>query len=157
MSEIKNIDPMDHYSQPLKVDATLLAKRYTFESRDNPEKPGRSLRVLFDSRFEFIEGFNPEYIYSVTFETAGNEAGNHYHEVKNEIFYPLAGQFEIQLEDVESKEKETLSLTSENHEAIFVKTGIAHKVVAKSDGAVLLVVASAPNIESDEFKYKPTS
>jgi dTDP-4-dehydrorhamnose 3,5-epimerase-like enzyme len=150
-------DPMNRFSFPTRAEDTLLGKKFQFDPRENPEKPGRSLRVIFDMRFPFVEDFSPEYIYSVTFDKSGSQAGNHYHRLKNEIFYPIKGKFEVHLESIEDLGKEVLNLNSENHEALFVKTGIAHKVVAKSSGAILLVVANAPNIESDEFPYFPTS
>lgn len=146
-------DPANRFSFPKGVENTLVAKKFCFEPRENPEKPGRSLRVIFDARFPFVDGFHPRYMYSVSFEKAGNKAGNHYHVKKNEIFFPLSGQFEIHMARIKDGEKETVELSSENHEALFVESGIAHKVVAKSNDAILLVLASDPNVESDEFPY----
>ena len=149
---IKEIDPMDRYSYPVKE--TILGRLIYLEPRENPDKPGRSLRVIFDARFPLIEGFEPKYLYTVSFEKSGNQAGNHYHQIKTELFYPVIGNFEVHLENPKTEEYEIIDLQSDAHVALLIKTNIAHKVVSKTDRAVLLVVASAPNIKKDEFYFE---
>lgn len=144
---------MDRYSHPVKEEKTVLSRLFYLKPRENPEKPGRSLRVTFDTRFPLIKDFKPEYIYTVEFNEPGSQAGNHYHREKSELFYPVAGDFEVHLQDTQSRKSETITLRAENHVALYIKPGIVHKVVSKNKDAKLLVVASAPNIEGDEFTH----
>lgn len=153
----KETDPMDKYSQPIGEKETNLARIFYLDPRENPEKPGRSLRVFFDDRFPLVEGFKPSYLYTVTFEKEGSQAGNHYHQVKSELFYPVAGKFEVYLENPENKESEMIPLNTENHTVLYIKAGVAHKVVSKSEKSVLMVAATAPNIDGDEFPYNVSS
>ncbi len=150
--EIRN--PMDEYSHPISVKDTKLGRLFVLKAREKPEKPGRSLRVIFDSRFPLIEDFKPEYLYTVTFNKEGDQAGNHYHEVKSELFYPVSGNFEVHLQNPQNKEYEIIELNAEDHVALSVQPGIAHKVIAKNRNATLMVVATAPNVENDEFPYE---
>ena len=148
------LDPMDRYSKPTEIQETKLGKIFSLKPRENPDKPGRSLRVLFDKRFPLIEGFEPQYMYSVSFDEAGNEAGNHYHQKKSELFYVVSGNFDVYMEDPNSKEREVINLDSKEHKTFYVKAGIAHKVRANIEGSVLLVVATASNVDGDEFHYE---
>ena len=153
MQSERAVDPMDRFSKPVEVQDTKLGKLFCLDSRKNPDKPGRVFRVIFDNRFPLVDGFEPKYLYSVTFDDEGNQAGNHYHHEKSELFCALSGSFEVHLEDPDSKEHEIIDLNSDTHEIFFIKAGIAHKVISKSKNSVLLVVATAPNIDGDEFHY----
>lgn len=150
-------NPMDEYSHPISTRDTELGRLFILKPRQRPEKPGRSLRVLFDSRFPLIEDFKSEYLYTVIFEKIGNQAGNHYHKVKFELFYPIFGSFEIHMQNPQNKKHEIVELKAEDHVALSVRPGIAHKVIAKDRNAILMVVATAPNVEDDEFPYEINS
>lgn len=147
-------DPIDIYSVPTKVEYTKLSRRFTMQLRAKPEKPGRTLGVLWDARRPLIKEFTNNYSYAVTFGKQGDVAGNHYHKEKQELFYPLAGDFTVFLENINTKEREELPLTTESHQVLYIKQGIAHVVCAKTDSAILLVTASSPGTEEDEYSYK---
>lgn len=149
-------DPMDIYNQPISSYKTQLATVFQIKPRQSPDKPGRSLSVVYDQRLPFIEGFKNRYSYIVSFEKSGEKAGNHYHQSKQEIFVPVIGNFKIVLEDINTKVREELSLKSCDHQVMYIKPEIAHAVIADSEICSLLVLASFPNNQSDEFFYQLT-
>lgn len=142
---------MDQYSTPIKMEETKLGIKYFLNPRRT--KPGRELIVIYDQRFPFIK-FEPQYAYYVRFLEDGNTAGNHYHMKKAEIFIPMEGEFEVHLENINSKEKEIITLDAEDNVAFYVKTQVAHKVVSKKKGGVLLVMAASPSRDEDEIDYQ---
>lgn len=147
------MDPSDKYSIPTGVIKTKLATIYQMSFREKPEKPGRKLAVVWDSRFPLYKGFENRYSYIVTFASMNNLAGNHYHNKKNELFYPIVGDFKVILEDIQTKEREEIFLESSKNQVVHVKPKTAHVVISQSQTALLLVVASYPNNEEDEFEY----
>lgn len=147
-------DPMDHYSKPIKTVQHKLATQFFFEPRLNPQKQGRELVVNFDSRFPLVPGFVLQYSYYVRFFEAGNTAGNHYHKEKKELFIPIVGDFTVTLENIETKERETIELKTSDYSALLINTPIAHAVTASASGAVLLVLASSADVDSDEYDYR---
>ncbi len=145
-------DPIDKFSQPVKiVDAMGLGKVFLMPERRNEAKPGRALRVMFDQRGPLPEVMHVSYCYTVSFDDAGNWAGNHYHQVKMELFITVHGKINVHLYDPHTKEQVVVALSSKRPEILFVDTGVAHKVIAKTDGAVLLVLANSPGIQADDF------
>ena len=144
---------MDVYSKPLKIEHTLLATIFFMKPRNKKEKPGRVLSVSYDKRFPLVKDFKINYIYTVNFLEKENHAGNHYHIKKNELFVPLLGEFSVLLEDPKTKKKETIQIRANEYPIIHVKAGTAHKVVSKSNQAILLVLATSANIDGDEFNY----
>lgn len=147
-------DAMDVYSKPVKVKKVRLGVLYYMNPRRDPNKPGRELFVTYDDRFPFVEGFKTHYSYLVRFLERGNSAGNHYHGKKHELFIPVAGEFIIQLEDTATKEKETLTINSDDYVIFYIKPRIAHKVTCKGANDILLVMATSPNSKEDEYPYK---
>jgi dTDP-4-dehydrorhamnose 3,5-epimerase-like enzyme len=147
-------DPMDIYSYPVSQEKTKLATIFTIKPRESVDKPGRSLSVIWDKRHPFIKGFENNYDYVVTFEKKGEKAGNHYHHSKQELFTPVVGQIKIILENIDTKEKEEITMNSKDHQILYVPTNIAHTVVADSDICALLVIATFPNNQSDEIHYQ---
>ena len=145
---------MDLYSKPISVKETKLTRIFQMQVRQKPEKPGRSLLVTWDARVPLVEGFENKYSYLVTFESKGNLAGNHYHEHKQELFSPVVGDLVVILEDIKTKERGELEISAKDHSVVYIPTRIAHTVVANSDIAVLLVTASYPGTEGDEFPYR---
>mgnify|MGYP001567053970 CR=1 FL=1 len=146
-------DPDDIYSTPIGTRQTNLSKIFLMKPRENPEKPGRKLSVVWDSRVPLVEGFENNYTYTVEFANIESVAGNHYHKKKKELFYPVVGDFDVILEDIETKEKEQLTLSSKDHRVLLVNPPTAHVVIAKTHPAILLVTATYPNNKEDEFKY----
>jgi len=146
------------------VDALSVAKRTSLSPgglatlvdvpvRNAPDKPGRSVQVMWDDRSPFVPGFENTYSYTVTFSAKGNAAGNHFHKLKNEIFVPLAGSMRIVLADIDSRSREEFSLGAGDNRIACVRAGIAHTVVAETDVAILFVLADHPNLQADESLY----
>ncbi len=144
---------MDPFSKPIKTIQHKLATQFFFEPRRNPKKPGREILVNYDSRFPLVEDFELRYSYSVRFYEAGNTAGNHYHHHKKELFIPTVGDFVVTLEDIETKVRETIELKSSENSMLFVNTPIAHAVTSSQAGSLLLVFASSPNTDADQYDY----
>jgi mannose-6-phosphate isomerase-like protein (cupin superfamily) len=147
-------DPMDVYSLPVSQIKTKLAIIFEIKPRQVPEKPGRSLSVIWDKRIPFIKGFQNNYDYIVSFEKSDEKAGNHYHHSKQELFVPIVGQFKIILEDINTKIREEIFLKSSDHQILYIPSQVAHVVVAESEICSLLVLATFPNNHSDEEKYQ---
>jgi mannose-6-phosphate isomerase-like protein (cupin superfamily) len=146
-------DPLDEYSKPISQRRTKLAKIFTLKERANPEKPGRAVSIVWDERLPLIEGFTNRYSYVVRFTEQNGKAGNHYHKQKQEIYYALHGEFTIVLEDVATKEREELHLKSGDNQFIYVPVSVAHVVISQTNDDALLVVASHPEISTDEIPY----
>lgn len=140
---------LDHLSHPLEVKQTKLAKVFSLNFRDS--KKGRLFVPIYDERFPFV--FKVKYTYFSKFFEKNNASGNHYHKMKEEILIPLEGSYEFHLEDINSKEKEVVRLKDDDLKAIYIKTGISHKVISKEDTGVLLVLASSPSSLDDEIEY----
>lgn len=107
---------------------------------------------IYDERFPYV--FKAKYIYVSKFLEKDNASGNHYHKVKEEVLVPLEGRYEFWLEDINTKEKEKISLEDSDLKAIYIKTGISHKVVSKGASGVLLVLASSASSLDDEIEYE---
>jgi dTDP-4-dehydrorhamnose 3,5-epimerase-like enzyme len=144
-------NPLEQYSRPLKTEKTKCGTIFWLNPRRS--KPGREFIPLYDERFPFVIGFKARFLYYSNFLERNNTSGNHYHNIKQEILIPLHGNFEVVLEDVDTKEKESISLNSAEHTALYIPIGISHKVISKDDRGVLLVVASTPSSDDDEIEY----
>lgn len=103
-------ESLDKYSKPVKIEKTILATLLWNNPRDS--KKGRLFVPLYDERFPFLNNFIVKYIYTSIFLEKNNISGNHYHLKKREILVPLQGDFEIHLEDINTKEKEILLINS---------------------------------------------
>lgn len=145
------MDPNDIYSQPRSQKSTKLAQLITLNPRIKPEKPGRELVVAFDDRYPYIENFSNRYSYFVKFNSSNTFAGNHYHIKKEELFIPVLGDFEVKLE--KNDKKENIFLSAKRNECLYIMPKVAHKVISKESGNILLVVASSANTKDDEFEY----
>lgn len=110
--------------------------------------------VAFDERFPVVDGFDLKYLYVVNFFQANNWAGNHYHKKKEEIFLPLRGDFLIKLKSVESGICEEVKISASEHHALYIDTKVAHKVMSLGDNGCLLVAATSPNSDGDEFQFE---
>ncbi len=149
MVENRRINPLDQYSKPIREETTELSTIFWLNPRDS--KKGRLFVPMFDERFPLK--FPVKYVYVSEFLVKDNASGNHFHRVKQEILIPLDGAFEIYLEDTRTKIRETLLLTAKEKKAVYVRTGIAHRVVSKEDTGVLLVLTSNHSTLEDEIEY----
>lgn len=61
-------NPMDMFSIPISHEDTKLGKIFMLHERRNPQKPGRGLLVIHDSRQPLIPDFTPAYSYRVHFD-----------------------------------------------------------------------------------------
>lgn len=147
-------DPMDIYSQPQSQEKTKLATIFHLNLRDLPEKPGRSLSVVWDKRCPLVANFENNYEYIVKFKRKSEKAGNHYHSSKQEIFIPLSGQIRVYLKNPATGESESVILNSDENKVLYVPSKIAHVAVSDSDICSLLVLATFPNNLADEFPYQ---
>ena len=148
------LPPIEEYSKPTKVEQRKLCTLYYLKVRSKPIKPERELFIAYDECHPQVDGFKVRYVYVVRFFEKGNEAGNHYHVKKDEIMIPINGNMSICLEDILTKETETIAISSAKPIAVRVKPKIAHKVVSKKQGDTLLVLSSTPSADEDEFEYK---
>ena len=140
-------------SSILTINKTKLSKIFTRQVRESPEKPERYITDVWDIRKPLLKGFENNYSYIVTFREKGNIAGNHYHEKKQELIYPIMGTFTVVLENIESKEREEMSLETTKHQIIYFPTRIAHVIRAETKNAVFLVVTTSAE-EEDAIYYK---
>ncbi|MFC1722851.1 WxcM-like domain-containing protein [Nanoarchaeota archaeon] len=143
-------NPLDQYSKPAKQEDTKLSTIYWLHARDS--RKGRLWMPIFDQRFPFK--FDVKFSYISKFLEKDNVAGNHYHNIKQEILIPLQGSFDFTLEDVQTKEREVIPLNADDHKAIYIKTGISHSVRSKEDTGILLVLASNNSRVDDEVEYE---
>lgn len=141
-------------SSILAISKTKLSKIFTMQARESPEKPGRSIMDIWDIRKPLLKGFENNYSYFVTFREKGNIAGNHYHEKKQELIYPIMGTFTVVLENIESKEREGISLETAKHQVVYFPAKIAHAIRAETEKAIFLVVATSAETEEDVIAYK---
>lgn len=136
------------------VNKTKLTKIFTIQTIRNSEKPGRSIAVIWDTLKPLIEGFENNYSYIVTLQEKGNIAANHYHEEKQELIYPIAGNFTVAMENIKTKEREEILIEAVKHQAIHFPTKIAHAVRAETNNAVFLVIATSAGTKEDMIRYE---
>ena len=136
------------------INKTKLSKIFTMEVREHPEKPGRSITDVWNIRKPLLKGFENNYSYIVTLREKGNIAGNHYHEKKQELVYPIMGTFTVALENIESKEREEISFETAKHQVVYFPTRIAHVIRAETKNAVFLVITTSTETEEDMIHYK---
>ena len=66
---------------------------------------------------------------------AGMVRGNHFHKLRHEYFYVIAGNLAVQLQDVSTKEQASVKL--QTGDMLFIKPGIAHALNPLSEGHAL--------------------
>lgn len=144
---------MDKYSIPVKHKKTELAELFVMPERAKPEKPGRTVTVTWDARQPLLPDFANRYSYIVRFTQPGGQAGNHYHQQKHELYFAVRGKLRVVLEDTKSKRREAFTLQEGDNTFLYVKPPVAHVVISESASDVLLVIASSPEVTTDEFAY----
>lgn len=144
------MDKIEQFSKPIKTEKTKLGTKIYLNTQKLNSK--RDWTVLFDERHT-SENFKVKYVYYARFKENNSVAGNHYHKIKKELFIPLEGEFEIYLEEISTKQKETITLNSKKNVAFIIGTKIAHKIISKNSKGILLVLANNPSKEKDEIHY----
>ncbi|MBN1646069.1 WxcM-like domain-containing protein [Candidatus Woesearchaeota archaeon] len=109
---------------------------------------------MFDCRFPLVEGFDVKFMYCSRIFERYNVSGQHYHRAKEEILIPMKGRFDIFLEDVKTKVQEHFSLDAIDNKAIYIPTGVSHKVVLLDEEGVFVVLASTNSEVEDEIPYE---
>jgi mannose-6-phosphate isomerase-like protein (cupin superfamily) len=145
------MDPYDEFSRPLRVEKRDICVLYYLRPRK--KWAGRELVVAYDERFPLAPEFKCRYSYVLRYLEKGNCAGNHYHVHKAEIIQPLVGEFEIKLEDIGTKKKESFLISSRDNVAFYAPTKVAHSMKSLGDTGLMLLTASAPAQESDIIQY----
>lgn len=140
---------LDQYSKPIKQEDTKLSTVYWLNYRDS--KKGRLFMPIYDERYPLK--FQAKYSYLSKFLEKNNESGNHYHNKKEELLIPFQGSFDIYLEDILTKEKEMISMAGDENKGIYIRTGIAHKIVSKDNTGLLFVLASVSSTIDDAIEY----
>ena len=94
-------------------------------------------------------------IYFITFSEAGIVRGNHYHKFWREWFGIVHGQVEVALEDVRTKERQTLTLDASSQGYLRLETGpyVAHAFRSLTPTAALLNYANTKWNDKDTFPY----
>lgn len=138
-------------SIPKSFKQSKLATLFYFSPR---KKFKHTFTVVWDKRFPLLQKFKNNYSYVIDFSEKNDVAGNHYHKKKHEIFIPLQGRIKVYLKNVITEKKEEINLSKNS--CLSIPPGIAHAAVAKTARAILLVIASSPSTEEDEFEYTLT-
>lgn len=94
-------------------------------------------------------------IYYVTFESAGQVRGNHYHTRGFEMFGVVSGVLEVALEDVATKERVDLVLDADDQlfTRLRVGAGVAHAFRNVSPTAILLDYCSKQYDPNDPDRH----
>jgi len=138
---------------PVVVDDRKLYTLFALPEREASGKSGRKLLVPFDKRFPLVEGFEFNYMYLVEIKEFGSEPGHHYHHQKHELMMVVSGSARFLFKDIEADEIRSATLDGRKNRIIHVKPRIAHAVVPLIIPTIILVMASSPNTEDDEFSH----
>ena len=95
-------------------------------------------------------------IYFVTFSKRGQVRGNHYHKKWHEWFGIVEGKVEVVLENVKTKTRKKIILSSDRDKYVRLETGpfVAHAIKSLSNSASLLSYADSEWNSKDTIKYK---
>jgi mannose-6-phosphate isomerase-like protein (cupin superfamily) len=154
------LDPMDRFSLADNITSTPGGLGYflSFPVRALADKPGRSLFVLSDKRHLEHPCFDVAYSYVNILWNKGNQAGNHFHELKEEIFTILEGSFQISLKSLDGTKFETLVLSAPKEgetsvTRLYIPIHTAHKIESLTSPAIIHVAATSPNTNADEYPF----
>lgn len=91
----------------------------------------KPLRKHSDSRGDLVENTIPEIMknskhFFISKSAPGVIRGNHYHENKSEWFVIIQGSCQIIVEDVQTKQRDEKTISSEDNVAIYMEPGKAH-------------------------------
>lgn len=93
----------------------------------------------------------------VSYSKPGVVRGQHYHLGKIEWFLVVKGKAEIFMEDIESKERQSLKVESSNPQIVEMPIKVAHSIKNIGDEEMILVaIVNEPLDENnpDTFPYK---
>jgi len=71
----------------------------------------------------------------------GMVRGNHFHKLRHEYFYVIAGNLAVRLQDVSTRESASVELRE--GDMLFIKPGVAHALNPLNDGHALEYAAEA--------------
>ena len=98
------------------------------------------------------------HMFFVNFKSLNSVRGNHYHVKQHEYFAVPYGKVKVVLEDIKTKKRKTVILSSEkkNFQMLRVGPNIAHAVISMSKGSILLGYYKYPHIQNklDTKEYK---
>ena len=95
------------------------------EGRPGPDTPSLKRLALGQGRLDQIHDSDEGMRYMAVIELrAGGLRGNHYHKVKEERIYVIAGRLRVHVEDPAAKERVVIPLAA--GELIVIPAGVAH-------------------------------
>lgn len=108
---------------------------------------------------EVDEGQTIQQIYAATIKP-GHFRGGHYHEKRIEWFFVIGNNAEIILEDLKTKERKAITVSSDKPQRITIYPGVAHAV--KNKGKETVYLLSAQNnifdpADTDTYEYRIAS
>jgi quercetin dioxygenase-like cupin family protein len=113
--------------------------------RPGPDAP--TLKRLFLPQGELAQVHDSEdgVRYMAVIEArVGNVRGNHYHKVKEERIYLLQGELVVLVEDIQTKERASVSL--QTGDLLLIQTGVSH---------LLRTVEPGQAIEYSQARFNP--
>ena len=117
---------MPWYERGTLFSGKVLQHRLTvFDGKPPADAPPIKRLILPQGELaQFLDSDEPV-CYAAYLELApAGVRGNHYHDVKEEQIYVIAGELQLTVEDVASKKRETLSMSAGT--LTLIKAGIAH-------------------------------
>jgi len=127
-------------------------KLSAFETHDDT----RGKLVVFLKEPELADEYKKfGQIYFITFSDVGIIRGNHYHKFWREWFGIVHGKVEVVLEEVRTKQRETLTLDASKEGYLRLETGpyVAHAFRSLTPTAALLNYANTKWNDQDTFPY----
>jgi mannose-6-phosphate isomerase-like protein (cupin superfamily) len=113
--------------------------RYTlpvFENAPGANLPNLKRLLLPQGELAQIHNSPDPIRYLAAFEVrAGGVRGNHYHKHKRESVYLISGEFNLVLEELETGERDTLSVVA--GDLVFISPGVAHALKTVHPGLAL--------------------
>jgi mannose-6-phosphate isomerase-like protein (cupin superfamily) len=107
-----------------------------FDSPTGPDAPLLKRLLLPQGELaQFYDAEEPIRYLAMIELRAGGVRGNHYHRRKEEWAYVIEGEAELVIEDLETKQRETLTLAA--GELARIRTGIAHAYRTLKPGKAL--------------------
>jgi mannose-6-phosphate isomerase-like protein (cupin superfamily) len=107
-----------------------------FDSPTGPEAPLlKRLRLPQGELAQFYDAEQPIHYLALIELRAGDVRGNHYHQRKEEWAYVIEGAAELLVEDVATKQRETLPLAA--GQLARIATGVAHAYRTVQPGKAL--------------------
>ena len=128
------------------------AKWLEFAIDVDPKKPGRRQEVFGLKAIEQALGAPITHVYSNEIQP-GATAGMHYHKTHQVAVWMREGEIEMTLEDVQTHEREALTLTPGN-KLLLIPTEMYHAASNNTDKPALAIMfaTSAPRDPNDDWQ-----